>query len=149
LRVELRASPTLAATLAGAHAAAAAAVAASAPGLTWIVLAATALATSACWTIRRHALLRDHRSVIALELRGECECNAMRRDGSSAAWRIEGSSYVSARLIVLHLREQERRGCRRITLVPDSVGAERFRRLCVRLRWCRTDGEGDAASASL
>ena len=143
LRIALDASRMLACALACAHVLAAAAVLASVP-LQWALAACAALAASACWTIRRHALLRSPGAVTALELRAECECRTTRRDGRSAQCRILGSSYVSLGLIVLHLGEPGRRD-RRITLLPDAMGAERFRRLRVRLRWCRS---GAAAAAA-
>jgi hypothetical protein len=149
MRIELRASRTLAGALAAAHAASVAAVLAAAPAAHWSLLAAGLAAASACCTIRRHALLRGRAAVTALELYDECDCNATRRDGSRSAWRIEGSSFVSAWLIVLHLRAPGRRLRRRITLVPDSIGAACFRRLRVRLRWCRTADEVAAAGPPL
>jgi toxin CptA len=137
LRIELDASRTLACALAGAHVLAAGAVLASVP-LQGALLACVGLAASGCWTIGRHALLRSPRALTSLELRAECECRATQRDGRSVQCRILGSSYVSTRLIVLHLREPGRRRVRRIALLRDSIGAEPFRRLRVRLRWCDT-----------
>ena len=145
LRIELRASRTLAFALAGAHALAAGAVAASVPALYWGLLAGAGLVASACWTIRRHALLLAPSAVTSLELRAECECRATQRDGTGAECRIRGSSYVALWLIVLHLCEPGRRFDRRIALFPDSAGAERFRRLRVRLRWCNAESADIAA----
>jgi hypothetical protein len=139
LRIELRASRTLAIALTGAHALAAGAVLASVPGLHWGLLAAAVLAANTCWTLKRHALLLAPCALTSLELRAECDCRATQRDGRSAECRIRGSSYVSAWLIVLHLCEPGRRFDRRVALFPDGVGSERFRRLRVRLRWCNAD----------
>jgi toxin CptA len=136
LRIDLRVSRALAFALAGAHAAAAGAVFASVAQWHFGAAAGVVLAASACWTIRRHALLLAHRAVVRLELRDECECRTTQRDGSSTACRIRGSSYVSTWLIVLHLFESGRRFDRRIVLLPDGIGRDRFRRLRVRLRWC-------------
>jgi toxin CptA len=135
LRIELRASRMLTLALAGAHVAAAGAVLASVAPWQLGVTAAIVLTASGYGTIR-HALLRARRAVLTLELRDECECRTTQRDGTSAASRILGSSYASTWLIVLHLREPGRRFARRIVLLPDSTGRDRFRRLRVRLRWC-------------
>ena len=141
LRIELRASRTFACVLAAAHVTFAAAVVAAGQAPHYSLIAAALASASACWTIRRHALLRDAAAITALELHDECECSAIRRDAACTAWRIEGSSFVWSWLIVLHLRTAESRLRRRITLFPDSVDEEVFRRLRVRLRWCRTAEE--------
>ncbi|MGH8662734.1 MAG: protein YgfX [Burkholderiales bacterium] len=145
LRVELRASRALACALALAHAAAAGAAMVALPQWYARVLAGVALLANACWTLRRHALLRAPGAVVALDFRGECECSIARRDGSRLGCRVQGSSYVSTWLVVLHLEEPGRRLLRYVVLAPDSVAPDRLRRLRVRLRWASPYDAGIAA----
>jgi hypothetical protein len=145
LRIDLHPSRALACALALAHAAAAAAAMAALAQWYGCVLVAVALLANACWTLRCHALLRAPRAVVALDFRGECECSITRRAGSRLACRVQGSSYVSTRLVVLHLEESGRRRPYYVVLAPDSIAPDCFRRLRVRLRWANPYDAGIAA----
>jgi toxin CptA len=46
-----------------------------------------------------------------------------------------GTTYVTPYLTVLNLRGHGERGARHVTLLPDSLHAEDFRKLRVWLRW--------------
>jgi hypothetical protein len=142
LRVDVHPSRALAWALALAHAAAAAAAAVALPQWYACVLLAAALLASACWTLRRHALLLASRAVVALDFRGECECAIACRDGSRLACRVQGSSYVSTWLVVLHLAQAGRHLPRYVVLAPDSVAPDRWRRLRVRLLWANPYAAG-------
>jgi hypothetical protein len=82
------------------------------------------------------------RAVHALELEGESTCCLRWADGSVAASRVQGSSYVLPWLVVLHLRVEGRRRAHYFVLVPDCVPAQSLRPLRVRLRWMSTAQEG-------
>ena len=58
----------------------------------------------------------------------------IRKDG----WRegeLLGSSYVSSFLTVINVRLPGERRMRSVVLLPDTIGAEDYRRLRVWLRW--------------
>jgi hypothetical protein len=145
LRVDLRPSRALTYALALAHAAAAAATVVALPQWYVCVPVAAALLASACWTLRRHALLLAASAAIALDFRGECDCAIVCRDGSRLACRVQGSSYVSTWLVVLHLERPGRSLPRYVVLAPDGVASDRWRRLRVRLLWANPYRAGIAA----
>ena len=150
LRIDVHPSRALACALVLAHAVAAGAVIVSVPQWYGRVLAGVLLLVNACWALRRHALLLASRAVVALEFRDECECSIVRRDGGHLACRVQGSSYVSTWLVVLHLEEPGRRRPHYVVLAPDSVAPDRLRRLRVRLRWANPYAAGvEARNAPL
>lgn len=81
------------------------------------------------------ALLRSNGAVVGLDLRDDGALSFQTRRGEWRAGRLLGSSFVSPQLTVLNLRSEDRFLARHIIIVPDSVDAEDFRRLRVRLRW--------------
>lgn len=141
LRVALGPSRRLAVSLAVAHLGAAAAVTAADPGALWVAACCAILAISAWCAIRRYALLVHSRSVIAVELDGEDDCNVQRRTREWHHYRVRPSSHVAPWLIVLHLGQPGRAIGGRIVLVPDSMPADSYRRLLLRLRWSRSAAE--------
>ena len=139
LRIALRPSRMLIAMLATAHLAAVAAAAVSHPGTLLKLALCAALAVNGCWTLRRHGLLKAAASIVALEIRGESDCLAQMRDQRWIECRVLASSYVTPLLVVLHLRCRGHRFARHVVILPDSMPAETFRRLRVRLRWSNVD----------
>ncbi len=135
LRLELHASRALGCALMLAHTAAAGADIFAVPGGLLCALASAALAASLWRTLRRHALLIDPAAVVELDFRGECECSITRLDGSQIVCQVQGSTYATCWLVVLHLQSPDRRLPHQVVLAPDSVASDRFRRLLVRLRW--------------
>ena len=146
LRIELKASRLLTAALVVVHVTAAAAVLAAVAQWQWRLAAAAVLAVSAWQTLWRYGMLRDPRSVIALELSGECGCAIAYRDGRIDSCAVCASTYVAAWLIVLDLAQAGSRLRRHVVVAPDSTTPEAWRRLRVRLRWSRPHAGADAAA---
>jgi hypothetical protein len=145
LRVALGRSKSLLLVLIAAHGGAAAAVLSTVPAWPWGAAALLVLTASAVHAVRRHALRAGRGAVQSLQLGGGGECRLERADGSVAACRVQGSSYVSPRLVVLHLREDGRRLGHYVVLPADSVPADGFRRLRALLRWLDTGAEAQAS----
>lgn len=135
LRIALQPSRMLASLLACAHLIAALAVLAAVAQWSLRALAGIALLASALRAIACHASLRAPRAVTALEFRDPLECTLVQRDGSRVEAQVQGSSYVTPRLLVLHLRQPDGRGRRFVVLMADSIAPQSLRRLRVRLRW--------------
>ena len=136
LRLELKASPLLAAAIVAAHGAAAACVLAALPGSAGALVAAGLLALGAMAAASR-ALLKARGSVRALELEGAgltvCLANGQRFAAEAAPRR-----YVSRHLVILRLTENARRPVRRTLLVTrDMLAGDSFRRLRVWALWGR------------
>jgi hypothetical protein len=136
LRLELKASPLLAAAIVAAHGAAAACVLAALPGSAGALVAAGLLALGTMAAASR-ALLKARGSVRALELEGAgltvCLANGQRFAAEAAPRR-----YVSRHLVILRLRENARRPVRRTLLVTrDMLAGDSFRRLRVWALWGR------------
>ena len=137
LHLALRTSLWMSATLALAHA--------GACGLLWpLTLAAeikwaiaAALSASFAWTLRRTALLRGAGAIIGLELGEEGRVSFQTRAGGWQEARLLPTTYVTPLLTVLNLRLAGRRTVRHVVLMPDSLDAETYRQLRVRLRWAQ------------
>ena len=105
-------------------------------------LLCAAVAVSWCTAVRRHAMLRSGRSIVALVLEGEQSCAVRTRNGLWVHGTIKASSYVLPCLIVLDVAIDQRMFGMHIMLLPDSVTAESHRRLRMRLRWLHYDADG-------
>ena len=134
LKLTLQPSWTLAAILAAAHGAAiAAVVVAEMPQ--WLTFAAIAALFANLVLELRHALLRMPDSVVALEISPDAALSIRTRSGGWRDCEVRGNTYVVSFLAILNLRETESRKTKRVVVLPDSIGAEDFRRLRVWLRW--------------
>lgn len=134
LKIALRPSWLLAATLVIAHA--------CAVGLIWLVdlpitltLAATAtLLAAGAFAVWRYALLRGRVAVIALEVTSDHVMNAQTRVAGWLEYDVLGSTFVTSFLTVINLRDVE--GSRHnVVVLPDSLHADDYRKLRVWLRW--------------
>lgn len=96
---------------------------------------AVAVGVCGILSIRRHALLVDAASCMALRLREPGRCEVLRRDGTRIAAQIHGGSYVLPGLVILRLRLDLARRSAFVILMPDAVAPDAMRRLRVRLRW--------------
>lgn len=67
----------------------------------------------------------------------------IRRDGAHLPCRILPGSLVSPWLTVLNAQPQNARGVLSIVILPDSLDAESFRQLRVRLRWGNYSSQTD------
>lgn len=114
-----------------------------AAGLLWLIplpvagksLFTIAIATSLVYFMARDAALHAAHSIVALEIRDGGEVAIQIRDGAWFDCELLGTSYVSPRLTIVHLRLRGRWKTRRIILVPDNVDPQNFRRLRTWLRW--------------
>jgi hypothetical protein len=112
------------------------------------VALALAVAASLVHSIRRHALLRAKKSVLAIEVRDQHTAAIQSRNRVWCDARILGTSYVSAQLTVLNLRVAGERLTRHVLLTRGNIDEQQFRRIRVLLRWLRaTRPESKAAEA--
>lgn len=140
LKARLRPSWILAAILTAAHGAAIAIiVVVDMPP--WLKLAAiAALALNFLFDIRRTALLLMPDSVTAIEIAADDTLSIQTRRGEWIECKVLGNTYVLSFLAILNLRQNDSGAIRRCAILPDSLGAEDFRRLRVWLRWKQPAG---------
>ncbi len=106
--------------------------------LTLPVWARTALAIvilfSLAYHLRRDALLSSRIAVMALLLEEEQAVLTL-RGGDQLAGQVLRTTLVTPFLTVLNVRPQGARLARSVVILPDSLNAESFRQLRVRLKW--------------
>jgi hypothetical protein len=142
LRVELRASGTLAAAMLSFHAAGAAGVLLVAPGAVGIALAVLliALGAAAAWD---RALLRGPHSIRVLEVASDGAMRAFLAGGEKLQGRAAGRSHVGPWWVVLPFA-----GRRRVALVAaDMLAPDEFRRLRLWALWGRVPARNAGARA--
>ena len=133
LRLELRASPALAATLVLLHVLAAACVAAALPGA-WGVALATLVAALGAATVWDRALLRSARSTRFLELHAAGVAVLGLADGSRLEGIVAARRNVSAWWVTLPLGGP---AGRTLLVARDMLAAGDFRRLRIWALWGR------------
>jgi len=102
------------------------------------------------WVIRRYALVRSRSSIVSVRMTGEDDCELELRDAERIRGRVDPSSFVLPRLIVLRIVERGRRRLHSVVVMADAVREEDFRRLRMRLRWSRfSDSDRPSSGASL
>lgn len=85
-------------------------------------------------------------------LRMEISCVAFRqedskgivlvlRNGSHLTFSLSGDSLVTPYVVILNVARNEQHGGRSVVIMPDTMGAESFRRLRVLLRWGGADSQ--------
>ena len=74
-------------------------------------------------------------SALALEVSSDHQFSMQTRASGWSEYDVLGTTYVTPYLTVLNLRGHGERGARHVTLLPDSLHAEDFRKLRVWLRW--------------
>lgn len=135
LRIDLRASWTLAAILTVAHGSALAAVLTVSIPLWLQVIAAAALAANLARLLWRNALLKSPAAVVAIEIASDDVLSIRTRRGNWVQYDVCDDTYVLWFLTVLNLR-RARNGRRvSVALLPDAIHADDFRKLRVWLRW--------------
>lgn len=97
------------------------------------------IAFSLVFFLARDAALHSAHAIIALEIKDDGAISFQTRSGAWVDCTLLGSSYVSPRLTILHLRPGRRKGTRRVIIVPDNMDSRDFRRLRMWLRWKRGD----------
>jgi len=135
LRLELRPSRALAATILAAHLAAAACLWLIVPGLAGIGLAALAagLGSATAWD---RALLRGARAPRFIELRGD----GLSSVESASGWRcpvVGGRGRAGRHWVIVALQGAARRN---LLITGDMLDAESFRRLRLWALWGRLPG---------
>ena len=66
------------------------------------------------------------------------------RNGSHVPGRMLPDSLVTPYLVILNIALNEQLGRRSLLIMPDSMGTDSFRRLCVVLRWGDKSGRAPA-----
>lgn len=135
LKLSLRPSRRLAVLLVLAHlAAAGAALVVEIPVALKIAL--TLLVSASCAaSLYGPALLRSDEAIVGLEIGEGTGLSFQTRRGEWREGTLSGSSFVAPYLVVLNVRAPGRRFARHVVIMPDSIDAEDFRRLRVRLWW--------------
>lgn len=103
------------------------------PLIQWPVILAILL--TAVMTIRRHVLLTQSNAVSALSLSQSSKLQLTYQDGREVEVMVLASSFVTAYLTILNLRDLENGRQVHLLLLPDNTDAEAFRQLRVWLRW--------------
>ena len=135
LGITLRPSRILTAILALAHGAAIVVIVAVSMPLWLQSIAIAALVVNFAWSTRQSALLRSPDAVVAIEIAADDVFGIQTRRGAWIECEVLGSTYVTAFLTILNLRERGGSGTRRAVVLPDSMDGEDFRKLRVWLRW--------------
>lgn len=90
------------------------------------------------WTgyhLRLDARLRMPHSCVAFRLEEEGQSVLVLRNGAHVPCHLAADSLVTPYLVILNVELAERRAKRSLVILPDAMGAERFRHLRVALRW--------------
>ncbi|MBS0298779.1 MAG: hypothetical protein JSR32_02410 [Proteobacteria bacterium] len=93
------------------------------------------LVISLIYYLRKDALLTASDAAMALTLTDEMTCILTMRSGQAIACRISDNTFVAPYLTVINLQPTEKFFLRSVTILPDSIDAEEFRRLRIWLRW--------------
>lgn len=97
-----------------------------------IAVLAFLAAAHALYATRRHALLRDAKSVVKVLWDTQDEWTLTRRDGTTCSARLLPGSYRHPLLTVLNFKVSTWRR-RSVIIFPQRVNAESFRQLRVRM----------------
>jgi hypothetical protein len=144
VRAALAPSLRIGAVLVIAHVAAACALVPLDAPLALKAALAFVIAASLVGCVRRHALLRAKRSVLAIEVKDQQAACVLGPDGAWRDARVLGTSYVTAGLTVLSIRVAGGRMTRHVLLTRDNIDGQAFRRVRVLLRWRRAAVAGNA-----
>lgn len=91
-----------------------------------------------CWIgyyLLLEANLSMGHSCVAFRLEGQEEIVLVLRNGLHVPGRVSADSLVTPSLVILNVVLKEQRGRRSLLILPDTMGAESFRRLRVALKW--------------
>lgn len=107
------------------------------------MLLSLAILLWAGYHLRLDARLRMPHSCVAFRLEDDGQSVLVLRNGVHVPSRIVADSLVTPYLVILNVELAERRAKRSLVILPDAMGAERFRHLRVALMW----GDKDAQAA--
>lgn len=134
LLIRIGSSRILTALVAAMHGAAAWLLWLTLPG--WPAAMLVALLPASLWFyLRRDCLRTAPGSVVALQVHPDCRCALQTRSGAWLEANLLPSSFVAPYLTVLNLRVEGHRFPGYVTIFPDAVDGDDFRRLRVWLRW--------------
>ena len=91
-----------------------------------------------CWIgyyLLLEANLSMGHSCVAFRLEGQEEIVLVLRNGLHVPGWVSADSLVTPSLVILNVVLKEQRGRRSLLILPDTMGAESFRRLRVALKW--------------
>jgi toxin CptA len=139
LKIAIRPSRRLALLLCAGHgvAAGAAAVVSLPLWLNILLLLLTGASCAAC--LYGPVLLRRNASIIGLEVGNDGAVNIQTRRGEWQETRLLATSFVTSWMTVLNLLATDSGSVSHVVILSDSMAAEDFRRLRVRLRWTKND----------
>ncbi|WP_407896836.1 protein YgfX [Ferrigenium sp. UT5] len=100
----------------------------------WKAAGVAGLLVVAGFSLMRDAWLRLPQSCVAFELTAPRRLSLVPLAGDPVAGVISDSSFVSPYLTLINIRTDTGRR-RSLVIMPDSLQAEDYRRLRVRLRW--------------
>lgn len=143
LRISLRPSRYLAATLVAAHVVAAALVVSLDVSLAVKSALELAIVLSGYHAVWRIAMLRSNRCIVSLEVDRTGLVNVQSRHGEWHEARLLGTTFVSPALTILNLELADRGVARHVAIMRDSLAPEDFRQLRVLLRWSRFTAGAD------
>lgn len=111
------------------------------PGF-WLLVPTAAMLGWAGYYLLLYANLSMAHSCVAFRMEGQTEIVMVLRSGRHLPGRISPDSFVTPYLVILNVVLSEQRRGRSLLILPDTMGAESFRRLRVALKW------GDKAGQS-
>jgi toxin CptA len=94
---------------------------------------AIAVLLSFVHTVRQYVMVPGTAGVIALTWKHDGDWVIDLQDGTSLEAQLHASSYAHPWLVVLNFRIEDRRRLKSVVLFPDSLEAQTFRQLRVRL----------------
>jgi toxin CptA len=104
----------------------------------WLaLLLSTAVVVSLTYTLTTHALLSSRRAIVQLIWDAEGKWTLLTLKGERLEAQLLPITYLHPRLVILNFRLGKPWERRAVMLLPDSVDADTFRRLRVRLALTR------------
>lgn len=107
----------------------------------WLKAAVTMLlVASLIHYLRQDALLTARQAVITFKLTEDKRCIATLRSGETVTGAVQGGTFAAPYLTVILYQPAAKFFTRSITILPDGIDAEIFRKLRVWLRWKKREG---------
>ena len=98
-------------------------------------IAAAILLVHLLVVVGHQALLLGADAAMAIEISSDNKVSVQTRADGWSEYEVLGSTYAMPWLTVLNLQQSDSGLVRRVTILPDSLHADEFRRLRVWLRW--------------
>lgn len=104
------------------------------PGF-WLLVLTAAMLGWIGYGLLRDANLSMAHSCVAFRMEGQAEIVMILRSGRHLSGRVSPDSFVTPYLVILNVVLGEQRRGRSLLILPDTMGADSFRRLRVALKW--------------